>query len=160
MKTKKSFHWHLFFICLFIPLAAGLLSSLLTFRSFSLYQTLELPPLSPPSWLFPVVWTLLYILMGVSSYLAATSGKPKNTVTDALFTYGIQLFVNILWPLVFFNLKAYLLAFAWIVFLWILILRMILQFNSIQKASALLQIPYLLWCTFAAYLNLAVYILN
>ncbi|MBE7043676.1 MAG: tryptophan-rich sensory protein [Ruminococcaceae bacterium] len=122
------------------------------------FAQLNQPPLSPPGWLFPVVWTILYTLMGISSYLIQQSDSPdKNT---ALRLYGIQLAVNFFWPILFFRFQAYLLSFFWILLLWVLIIVMIVQFYKIKPIAGLLQIPYLLWVTFATYLNLAIYLLN
>lgn len=176
MKHRK-FKWKTFLVCIAIPVGAGFLSALLNISAFSLYKQLTKPPFSPPSVMFPIVWTALYLLMGISCYLIAAAGAEtedsrsasentsRRTYTqekrmDALFTYGIQLFVNLLWPILFFNQQAFLLAFVWLLFLWVLVLRMICQFDGIHRFAAYLQIPYLLWCTFAAYLNLAIYLLN
>lgn len=160
MNERRKFKWKIFLVCIAIPVGAGLLSALLNISAFSLYQKLTKPPLSPPAIVFPIVWSVLYLLMGISCYRIAVVSTEREKRMDALFSYAIQLFVNILWPILFFNLRAFLLAFVWLLFLWVLILRMIWQFDAINRLAAYLQIPYLLWCTFAAYLNLAVYLLN
>ena len=160
MSRQRKFSWRTFLICIIIPLGAGLLSAILNIGAFSIYRQLNRPPLAPPSIVFPIVWNVLYLLMGISCYRIVTAEAEKEKRTDALFTYGIQLFVNLMWPLVFFNLQAFLLSFVWLLFLWVLVLRMICQFDPINRLAAYLQIPYLLWCTFAAYLNLAIYLLN
>ena len=144
-------------ICLAIPLAVGGLSALLTKDSMERFEALNQPPLSPPGWLFPVVWTVLFILMGIASYLVLTSGLPCKS---ALTVYGIQLAFNFLWSIIFFNLSMYLFAFIWLCLLWILILATILMFFRISKPAGYLMIPYLLWVTFAGYLNLSIYLLN
>ena len=118
------------------------------------------PPLSPPGWLFPVVWTVLYVLMGIASYLVSVSDAPHEEKARALWTYGIQLAFNFLWPIAFFNLKWYLFAFLWLVILWILILITALRFGRIRKPAGYLLVPYLLWVAFAGYLNLGIYLLN
>ncbi|MBQ8039514.1 MAG: tryptophan-rich sensory protein, partial [Lachnospiraceae bacterium] len=101
----------LLFICIAIPLIVGLLSALLTSNSMEVFGLLDKPPLAPPAWLFPVVWTILYTLMGISSYLILTSGAGKEEVEGAIRLYAYQLIVNFLWSTIFFNLGWYLFAF-------------------------------------------------
>lgn len=121
------------------------------------YSALQKPPLAPPSILFPIVWTILYILMGVSYGIL----KDKSLVDDKTKTvYYLQLFVNLLWPIAFFTLEWRLFAFIWIILLDILVFIMIMEFYQKNKVAGLLQIPYLIWVLFATYLNLAVYLLN
>ncbi len=147
-------------ICLAIPLVVGGAAGLLTMNSMEAFETLNQPPLSPPGWLFPVVWTVLYVLMGIASYLVSVSDAPHEEKARALWTYGIQLAFNFLWPIAFFNLKWYLFAFLWLVILWILILITALRFGRIRKPAGYLLVPYLLWVAFAGYLNLGIYLLN
>ena len=144
-------------IFILIPLAAGSLSALLSGNSAA-YLALNKPPLSPPSFLFPIVWTILYILMGISSYIIYESETPEKN--KALRLYFIQLFFNFLWSIFFFGLSMYLFAFLWLLVLIILIALMIYQFHKISPVAAYLQIPYLIWCLFAAYLNFMIYQLN
>lgn len=143
-------------LSILIPLAAGSLSSLLSGNMS--YAAFNKPPFSPPSWLFPVVWTILYILMGISSYIIYSSGDAGKD--KALATYALQLFFNFCWSIIFFGSSQYLLAFIWLIALIILIIIMIYQFYKISPVAAYLQIPYLLWCLFAAYLNYTIYTLN
>lgn len=147
-------------ICLAIPLVVGGAAGLLTMNSMEAFEALNQPPLSPPGWLFPVVWTVLYVLMGIASYLVSVSDAPHEEKARALWTYGIQLAFNFLWPIAFFNLKWYLFAFLWLVILWILILITALRFGGIRKPAGYLLVPYLLWVAFAGYLNLGIYLLN
>lgn len=149
--------WKNLILCIAIPLAVGSLSALLTQNSMETLASVNKPLLSPPGWLFPVVWTILYVLMGVASYLVLTSEKPN---TAALTVYGIQLIFNFFWSIIFFNLNLYLLAFIWLVLLWLLILKTALLFYQISEVSGYLMIPYFLWVTFAGYLNLSIYLLN
>ena len=150
-----------FIIAIIIPLAVGGLSALLTMGSMDLYETIIQPPLSPPAILFPIVWTILYTLMGISSGIIYNSQNGTEAArNNALAVYALQLFINFIWSIVFFNLRAFLPAFILILVLWVLIIVMIIRFYKIDKTAALLQIPYLLWVTFAAYLTLAIYILN
>lgn len=155
----KNFKTYL--IAILIPLAVGGLAALLTSGNMMLYDEIVKPPLAPPPILFPIVWTILYILMGIGSarvYLKKEA-MPKE-VTSALKTYALQLGFNFFWSLIFFNLRAFLFAFIWLIALWGLIIIMLFQFYKIDKIAAIINIPYFLWVTFAAYLNLAIYILN
>lgn len=150
----------LFTFCLALPLIVGGLSGLITSSSMDAFGMLSKPALSPPAYLFPIVWTLLYILMGAASYLILrTNASP--TLTHAAFTfYLIQLAANFLWPIFFFTLEWYFFSFFWLLLLLILVIITILLFSKISKAAAYLMIPYLLWLIFAGYLNLAVALLN
>ena len=143
-----------------LALAVGALSGLLSMRSMELYaETVIKPPLAPPGWLFPVVWTVLFALMGISSaiiWLSPTS-KAKER---GLNLYIAQLIVNFFWSLIFFNAQAFGFAALWLILLWVLVFLMILQFWKVDKLAAKLQIPYLIWLTFAAYLNIAIWALN
>ena len=146
--------------CIAIPLLVGGLASFLTRGGMDVFMQLNQPPLSPPGWVFGVVWTILYILMGVSSYLVIQSGAEEEVVNKALSVYVYQLIVNFLWPTFFFNFGWYLFSFLWLVLLWVLVLIMIIRFYNISKLAGILQIPYLIWLTFAGYLNLGVWLLN
>ncbi len=158
---KPSKHTKSYIIGIIIPLAVGGLSAFITRNSMDIYKDITKPPFSPPGILFPIVWTILYVLMGVSSVMIYnTQSAPPQKKSKALTVYGFQLAVNFLWSIVFFNMQAYLLSFAVLVVLWLLILAMIVMFSQINKAAAFLQIPYFLWVTFAGYLNLAIFILN
>ena len=147
-------------LCLAVPLLGGGLAGLVTMNSMKAFATLNQPPLSPPGWLFPVVWTALFLLMGLSSYLVWTSGGQAEAVRRALTLYGVQLAVNFLWPILFFNLGAYLLAMVWLVLLWGLIGATMLAFRRLSVKAGWMLAPYLAWVTFAGYLNLMIYILN
>lgn len=139
-----------------IPLFVGGVIGLIISGSID-YDSLQKPPLAPPSILFPIMWTILYILMGISYGIL----KDKTLVNKEInLIYYIQLFVNALWPIAFFVLKWRLFAFFWIILLAILIIIMIIKFYKKNKLSGLLQIPYLLWTLFATYLNLSIYLLN
>lgn len=144
-------------ISVLIPLAIGSLSALLS-RNMSTYSTLNKPVLSPPAILFPVVWTALYILMGISSYIIFKSKDPRKS--KALTVYAIQLFFNFFWSILFFGFSQYFLAFLWLLLLIFFIVIMIYLFYQIEPLSAYLQIPYLLWCVFAAYLNFMIFLMN
>ncbi|MDO4743194.1 MAG: TspO/MBR family protein [bacterium] len=152
--------WKRLIISLIISLGTGGLSALLISDNISIYKTINKPPFAPPAILFPVVWTLLYLLMGISSYLIWTAKNNNQEKANALFVYGIHLAVNFLWPIIFFNLRAFLFAFIWILLLLFLIITVLILFKKISKTAALLLLPYLAWVTFATYLNLAIFILN
>ena len=138
-----------------LPLAVGGLSALLTRQSMDLYATIEKPPLSPPSVLFPIVWSILYLLMGVSALLVYNKG-----CKDALLIFCVQLLLNFLWPLLFFNAQAFWAAFFLLVLLVVTVIWTVVLFYRCRPVAGYLLIPYLLWITFASYLNLMVAILN
>lgn len=146
-------------IWLAIPLAVGGLSALLS-GGMGDYRQLNQPPLSPPGWLFPVVWTILYLLMGYASYRVLVSGKDPAAVRRALLLYSAQLFLNFLWSIIFFGLEWRLAAFFLLIGLWILIYLTMRAFSQLDELAGDLLIPYILWVTFAGYLNLGVYLLN
>ncbi len=152
--------WKKLLICLAIPLAVGGLSAFLSMDAMKSFSSLNQPPLSPPAWAFGVVWTILYLLMGLASYLVATAGGHRIETNQALAVYGLQLAVNFFWSLIFFNCRAYLFAFIWLLLLWVLIVITLRRFAAIRPLAGWLLIPYLLWVTFAGYLNLGIYLLN
>lgn len=125
-----------------------------------LFEQLNKPPLSPPGFLFPIVWTILYTLMGIASYLIFSANANREDINNALTVYALQLAVNFFWSIFFFNLRWYLFSFFWLILLWVLILDTIILFFRISKPAAYLLIPYLIWVTFAGYLNLGIFLLN
>lgn len=147
-------------IAVAIPLLVGAVAGLLTRNSMQVFEGLQQPPFAPPGVLFPIVWTILYALMGIASYLIYTSGKDPEEVSSALTVYGVQLVVNFLWPIVFFRFGWYTFAFFWLILLWVLVIYTILLFYRISKPAAWLMVPYLVWLTYAAYLNLGIVLLN
>lgn len=146
-----------FLIAILIPLAVGSISALIS-GNMSAYSALNQPPLSPPGFVFPIVWTILYILMGISSYIIYSSKRHEKS--KALLLYGIQLFFNFCWSIIFFRFNLYLFAFIWLIVLICIIVLMIKEFYRVSSLAAKLQIPYLLWCLFAAYLNFWIFIMN
>lgn len=149
--------WKKLILCLLIPLAVGGLSAFLTKNIMEIFKTLQKPPLSPPAKLFPFVWTILYLMMGLASYIVLTSKKPN---TLGLILYGVQLFFNFFWSILFFNKEMYLFSFIWLVIMWFLILATTILFYRSAKFAGYLMIPYLLWVAFAGYLNFEIYLLN
>lgn len=157
MKLKL---WKPYIISALIALAVGGLSALLSMDGMAAYNSsVAKPPLTPPGWVFGVVWTILYALMGISAARIWLS-KDSTAKSKGLNLYVAQLIVNFFWSLIFFNAQAFGFAFFWLLLLWALVLLMILQFNKVDKKAALLQIPYLIWLTFAAYLSFGVWIMN
>lgn len=144
---------------LILPLAVGGLSALITRNDMDVYSELNVPPLAPPSWLFPVVWTIIYILMGISLYLVRVKNTNRDK-TSAYIAFAVQLFLNFIWSPIFFSAKAYTAAFVVLVLMWIAVIWMMVLFFRIDRRAAYLNILYLLWITFAGYLNLAIAILN
>ena len=149
---------NIYFFFMAASLFVGAVASILTSENMNIYSNIITPSLSPPSILFPIVWTFLYLLIGVSAariYIAN-----DNRWNTSLTIWAVQLAVNFTWTLIFFNLQAFLFAFIWLVLLWVLIITMIILFYRQNKPAAYLQIPYLLWVTFAGYLTLGIYLLN
>lgn len=147
-------------ISILLPIAVGVVSSYLTRDAQIMFSVINKPPLSPPGWLFPVVWTILYVLMGIASYIIYQHGKDRKDVKTALSFYIVQLAFNFFWTIIFFNYESYLFAFIWLIVLWNLVLITIIKFNKISRVASYLMIPYLIWVTFAGYLNLGIYMLN
>lgn len=146
-------------ISILIPIAVGSLSALLSKNGMNLYiETIKKPPLSPPAIVFPIVWTILYILMGIGSYIVYTSKSVYRK--RALRWYAIQLFMNFCWSLIFFRIMRFLPAALWLAGLICATGIMMLYFYKVKPLAAYLQIPYILWCIFALYLNIGVFILN
>ncbi len=136
----------------------GLASWLISDSLKTIYPQLEKPKLNPPDFVFFIVWVILYLLMGIG--IARVLSKGEGNTDKALFIWCVQLFANFVWSLIFFNFQAFLVALIWLGFLWLLILRMIFVFYPIDRFAALLQIPYLLWVTFAGYLTYMIWVLN
>lgn len=151
--------WKTLLPCLAAPLAVGGLAALLTRDSMETFARLRQPPLSPPGWLFPVVWTVLYLLMGLASYLVCVR-KDNALYTAAMKCYAVQLVMNFLWTLIFFRFEAWLPAFFWLLALLTLIFITLGLFGRIRRTAGRLLVPYALWVTFAGYLNLGIWYLN
>ena len=147
-------------VCIAVPLIVGGLSSLLTMGSRAAFRQLQKPPLTPADWVFPVAWGLLYVLMGVASYLVYTANATPQMRYSALIAYGVTLVFNFVWPLLFFRLGMRLVAFVWLLLLLGLVALTASIFGRVRKSAGVLLLPYLVWTAFAAYLNLGVYLLN
>ena len=149
-----------FLISIAIPLLVGGLSAIITRGDMDLYSQIKNPPLSQPGWLFPVAWSILYTLMGISLYLVWNSNARYIAKRNAYIFFGVQLFLNFIWSPIFFVGRQFLLAFIVLILMWLFTFGMIVSFYRISKLAGLLQIPYILWLTFAGYLNFAIYLLN
>lgn len=142
-----------------IPLLVGFLAQYFS-GGTELYKTVIKPPLSPPAIVFPIVWTVLYILMGIAAFLIYEKGFVKYNVRDALKLYVMQLFVNFLWPIIFFRYQMFFVAFLVLLLLWLLVGITTARFYRISHYAGILFLPYWLWTTFAAYLNFGIWFLN
>ena len=149
-----------FIVSVLIPLAVGGLAGFLTQNSREFYAALQKPPLSPPGYFFPIIWTVLYILIGIASFLVSQKGLEKDYVQDALKYYAISLLLSFIWPLVFFRFEMLFAAFWVLVLLWLYTGIATAKFYRISRPAGILMLPYWLWITFAGYLNLATWLLN
>lgn len=151
-------------VAVIVPLVVGGVSAVLTMGTMQKFGQFKQPPLSPPAILFPIVWTILYALMGVASYLIAEAmcKNKKNAKLGkaALIIYGIQLVFNFFWSIFFFNLGWYWFALAWIIAMWVMILALVIISFRLSKGAFWCLLPYLLWVTFATYLNIGIAVLN
>lgn len=141
-----------------VTFAVGGLAALITSDSMNMYDMILKPFLAPPPIVFPIAWTILYALMAVGAYIVSMSRCENKS--SALTAYFIQLGINFIWPILFFNIKAFLVSLVWLVFLWLAVFDMIKKFFACKKIAAYLQIPYIIWVSFAVYLNLMIYALN
>lgn len=146
--------------CLLTPLLTGAISSILTRDAMKQYFLMNKPALSPPGWLFPIVWTLLYIMMGIAFYLVITSQADKTLVRNAVLFFLAQLVMNFFWSILFFTFSRYLFSFIWLMGMWAVIIITTVFFFRINRASGFMMLPLILWTSFAAYLNFAVYKLS
>ena len=145
-------------IALAVPLAVGALSAFASGSFSEQYAVVNKPPLSPPGWIFPVVWTLLYLAMGYASYLVMTVGG--RDAKDALTVYYVQLALNFLWPRLFFRFRLYTFAIFELILLIAAVTVMVIRFSHVDERAGYLTLPYLIWLCFALYLNIGVAVLN
>lgn len=149
--------WKKLIIITLVTFLVGSFFSLFTMNNMDTFKELS-KPIDVPGILFPIVWSILYLLMSISYYIVSES-TDKNK-DEAKVSYVVQLIINSLWSLIFFGFEAYLLSFIWIIILLIAVIVMIINFYKVNKTAAYLQIPYVLWILFAGYLNLGIYLLN
>lgn len=152
--------WKKLIISVAIPLCVGLLAGWITSDSAELFESVNKPALAPPAWLFPVAWTILYVLMGIAFYRVWIAVATYEKRREAFVFYALQLGFNFIWPIIFFNLQEYLFAFVWLLILWVLIFMTWQRFKKIDTAAGYLLIPYLIWVAFAGYLNFGIWLLN
>ena len=157
---KKAIQWKPFLIALAIPLAVGALASLLSRPGMPDFDRLYKPVGTPPDWVFPVVWTILYALMGYASYRVWASDADGETKRSALRVYGVQLAANLLWPLLFFAWELFFASLALLVVMLLLAGLCISRFNRAEAGAGKPLLPYLLWLAFALYLNAGILLLN
>lgn len=150
-------NWKRLIIITIITFVVGSFFSWFTMNNMDTFKELE-KPVNVPAILFPIVWSILYLLMSISCYIITRSNNERKG--KALIWYGIQLVINSLWSLIFFGFGAYLFAFIWIILLLITVVIMIAKFYNIDKLAAYINIPYILWIIFAGYLNFGIYLLN
>lgn len=156
----KNINWKTYAFWIILCEAVGALAGWISAGGIEVYSALaNKPPLTPPQWVFPVVWSILYALMGISAARISLT-PPSKERNRGLNLFTAQLIVNFFWPLLFFNAQAFGFALIWLILLWVLVLVVILTFWKIDKTAAWLLIPYFAWLTFAVYLNAGVYILN
>jgi tryptophan-rich sensory protein len=141
-------------VAIAIPVLVGLFSALITKDNMSIYDTINKPPAAPPAWLFPIAWTLLYVLMGISSAIVFQKRDDLPEQTRVAFTYyAVSLILNFGWSIIFFNMGSYVIAFFWLLFLLYTVVKTAIAYYPISRTASLLQIPYILWLVFAGYLN-------
>ncbi|MGL4875253.1 MAG: TspO/MBR family protein [Clostridium sp.] len=159
-KVKGKFEIKPFIVAIIIPILGGFLSSYISGGgSKDIYASLIKPPLSPPGWIFGVVWPILYLLMGIASYRVYLKERGMSE-KNSIFVYGIQLILNFLWSIIFFGLRLYGVAFLELVVLLIFIIITFIKFYKSDKIAGLMILPYLLWTIFAGYLNFGIWFLN
>ena len=153
-------------LAIIVPLGGGFIVSLFTRDAMAKFAEFNQPPLAPPAIVFPIAWTILYVLMGVASYLIWRKGRDSRKSTDksasktALIIYAVQLVFNFAWTPLFFLLDLFWFAFGWLMVMWVLIIILMVKTRQISKPAFYMLVPYILWCTFAAYLNCGIAILN
>lgn len=157
MVIKMKINWKKLIIITLLTFFVGSFFNFFTMNNVETFKELS-KPIDVPGILFPIVWTILYLLMSVSYYIISNSNDKQKDESKTI--YIVQLIINSLWSLIFFGFEAYLLAFIWIIILLIAVIVMIVKFYKVNRLSAYLQIPYVLWIIFAGYLNLGIYILN
>ena len=150
----KGERFRVYFLSITITLLVGTIAGIITSDSGDIYATLNKPPLAPPAWVFPVVWTILYILMGISLGKVLIKGKDDLKQRDkAVLNYSIQLFVNFFWSIIFFRWQFYDAAFFWCILLFVFVCITKMSFDRIDRTASKLLIPYLVWVAFATYLT-------
>lgn len=147
-------------LSILVPLLVGAASAALSAKGMASYATMSKPPLSPPAWVFSVAWTILYIMMGLASYFVLVSKVDTRSKVMAMAVYVVQLAMNFMWSIIFFDAQRYTVAFVWLMIMWCVVILCMAKFYRIDRLAGFMMIPYVLWLTFAAYLNLGAAILS
>ena len=147
-------------LSLLVPLLVGGTSAALSATGMVMYGNMNKPPLSPPVWVFSVAWTILYFMMGLASYYIIVSEAETYSKAMALIVYAIQLVMNFMWSIMFFNWGSFLAAFIWLIIMWVIVILCAIRFYRISRKATYLLFPYIVWLGFAAYLNMGAYVLN
>ena len=156
----KKIHLGTLILCLAIPVLTGILSATITSSAMKAYASMNKPPLSPPAIVFPIAWTILYLMMGLALYLIVITPSDKNLKGTAVLLFTIQLIMNFMWSIIFFKWGQYLAAFIWLIIMLCILIICAFRFYDINRSSAYLLIPYIVWLIFASYLNMGSFILN
>lgn len=156
----RTFNLRKFLSSIALTVGAGVFANFLINDTTAVYAGLSKPPLSPPGWVFPIVWSILYVLMGIALYTVRESSGHGGLKPDAYRVFAMQLILNIGWPVVFFVFRAYLISVIWLCVLIGFVLAATRLFWTINKCGGRLLVPYLIWCLYALYLNVGIYILN
>lgn len=156
----KKIHLGTLILCLAIPVLTGVLSATITSSAMKAYASMNKPPLSPPAIVFPIAWTILYLMMGLALYLIVITPSDKNLKGTAVLLFTIQLIMNFMWSIIFFKWGQYLAAFIWLIIMLCILIICAFRFYDINRSSAYLLIPYIVWLIFASYLNMGSFILN
>ncbi len=159
-RVQERTQWSWLILCLSIPVGAGLLSALFSMEGMRRFETVPQPPFTPPGWVFPVVWTFLYLLMGYAAYVVWRSDAPRRKIDHSLLWFGAQLAANALWSPLFFRWGLYAAAFCWLCVLLALAVVTMLRFGQTDRKAGYLMVPYVLWLLFAGYLNAGVWLLQ
>ncbi len=158
-ENRRKIRIGLLIVLILIPVLTGAFSAFLTSADMNIYETMDRPPLAPPEWLFPIAWTILYVLMGLASYFVYTSSADREQKRKALMFYTVQLMMNFFWSTLFFTYRLYLIALIWLLVMWVLILISAIRFYRIRPVAGIMMCALFLWTTFAAYLNLACFLM-
>lgn len=159
-KTMKKVNYFTLIGFILSATLTGALSAFLTKEGMTIFEGLNKPMFSPPRILFPIAWTILYIMMGVAAYIVFQNESGSSIKSDGMFYYVLQLIINFFWAIIFFNLKEYVFAFIWLILLIVVVFNLAKSYRDVSTLSMWLTIPYLAWLGFAAYLNLGIVLLN
>lgn len=147
-------------ICIAVPVIVGLVSGYITRDNMVVFDSIKKPALTPPAIVFPIAWSILYVMMGIASFLALKNCRDFTQIVSVMIPYIIQLILNFIWSIIFFNTQSYGLALACLVLMWIMIVRSMITFATVSMIAGWFLLPYIIWVSFAAYLNVMIVIMN